>query len=226
LDEVALLIAAHANPGLDIAAYQRRLDDLASRCVEPVLAEVTHELFGVEGLRGADADSYYDPRNSYLDAVLDRRLGLTLSGVNLPGHFLLRMAGDPVVLIDCFAGGRLLGEAECERFFAAVHGPAAPFDPRFLDAVATVDIVARMLNNLRSVHLQRHDSVALDWVLELRGLLPGSTIEERAERAGVLAALARFGEAASLLDHLADDATEAKAAALHSQARRIRARLN
>ncbi len=242
LDEVALLIAAHANPSLDIASYQRRLDGLAARCTEPVLAEVTHELFGVEGLRGDDAD-YYDPRNSYLDAVLDRRLGipitlsvvamevarrlgLTLSGVNLPGHFLLRMAGDPVVLIDCFAGGRLLGEAECERLFAAMHGPATPFDPRFLEPVATVDIVARMLNNLRSVHLQRHDSVALDWVLELRGLLPGSTIEQRAERASVLAALARFDEAANLLDHLAADATDAKASALHSQARRVRARLN
>jgi regulator of sirC expression with transglutaminase-like and TPR domain len=242
LDEAALLIAAHANLGLDIEHYRRRLDDLAARCGDAVLAEVSHQLFGVEGLRGNDED-YYDPRNSYLDEVLDRRVGIpiTLSvvflevarrleipvaGVSMPGHFLVRLLGEPPVLLDPFAGGRLLSEAECEERFRAVQGPAAPFDASYLAPVATLDIVGRMLNNLRSVHLQRQDSVALDWVLELRGLLPGATLEERQERAGVLVALARFDEAADLLERLAGEASDARAASLAGKAKRLRARLN
>ena len=242
LDEAALLIAAHARIGLDVDHYRRRLDELAGRCDDAVLAEVSHQLFGVEGLRGNDED-YYDPRNSYLDEVLDRRLGIpiTLSvvflevarrleipvaGVSMPGHFLVRLLGEPPVLLDPFEGGRLLSEAECEARFRAVQGAAVPFDPAFLEPVATVDIISRMLNNLRSVHLQRQDSVSLDWVLELRSLLPGATLEERQERAGVLVALARFDEAADLLDRLADDAPDAKAASLSSKAKRLRAKLN
>ena len=58
LDEAALLIAAHARPGLDIDHYRGRLDELAARCEEPVLAEVSHQLFGVEGLRVADSSIF------------------------------------------------------------------------------------------------------------------------------------------------------------------------
>ncbi len=242
LDEVALVIAAHHRLGLDVAAYQGRLDDLAARCAEPVLAEVTHQLFGVEGFRGND-DDYYDPRNSYLDEVLDRRVGIPitlsvvlievarrvgieLTGVSMPGHFLVRLPGEPAVLLDPFAGGLLLSESECQERFRAVQGAAVPFDPSYLAPVTTLDIVSRMLNNLRSVHLQRQDSASLDWVLELRSLLPGATLEERQERAGVLAAQARFDEAASLLEQLAVGAPDTRAAALTSKAKRLRARLN
>ena len=242
LDEVTLLIAAHARPGLDVEHYRRRLDDLAARCEEPVLAEVSHQLFGVEGLRG-NGEDYYDPRNSYLDEVLDRRLGIPitlsvvflevgrrlgipLAGVSMPGHFLVRLLGEPPILLDPFVGGGLLGETECEQRFRALQGPAVPWDPAFLDPVATIDIVARMLNNLRSVHLQRQDSASLDWVLHLRGLLPGASVDQRSERAGVLVAQARFDEAADLLESLADEAPDAKAASLASKAKRLRARLN
>jgi regulator of sirC expression with transglutaminase-like and TPR domain len=242
LGEAALLIAAHAHVGLDVDRYLAELDDLAARCDEPVLAEVTHQLFGVEGFRGND-DDYYDPRNSYLDDVLDRRLGIPitlsvvllevgrrlgipLAGVSMPGHFLVRLLGELPVFLDPFAGGRLLGEAECEERFRLMHGVATPFDPEFLAPVPTIDIVARILNNLRSVHLERQDSVALDWVLQLRGLLPGASIEQRQERAGVLVAQARFDEAATLLEDLAEEAPDAKAASLSSKAKRLRARLN
>ena len=242
LDTAALLIAAHARPGLDVDAYRLVLDDLASACPEPVLAEVTNLLFGVEGFRGND-DDYYDPRNSYLDQVLERRVGIPitlavvllevarrvgidLDGVSMPGHFLVRLAGEPPILLDPFEGGRLLSEAECVARFRAVQGPAAPFDPGYLEPVGTMAIVARMLNNLRGVHLQRQDSHSLEWVLRLRSLLPGATLEERTERAGVLAALARFDEAATLLEDLATYAPESQAEAMTAKARGLRARLN
>jgi regulator of sirC expression with transglutaminase-like and TPR domain len=242
LDEAALLIAAHARPELDVEAYRGRLDELAARCEEATVADVTHLLFEVEGFRGNDRD-YYDPRNSHLDQVIDRRLGipitlavvllevgrrlaLPLAGVSMPGHFLVRVGGDPVVLIDPFERGRLLSRSECQERFAAVHGPAAPWDPSFLDPVGPRAIIARMLANLRGVHLQHQESVALERVLRLRALLPGASLDDRAERAGVLAALARFGEAADLLEDLSDEAPDPRAAALTSQARRLRARLN
>jgi regulator of sirC expression with transglutaminase-like and TPR domain len=242
LDEAALLIAAHARPGLDLEAYVDRLDELAGQCAEPVLAEVTHQLFDVEGFRGNDGD-YYDPRNSYLDEVIDRRvgipitlsvvlmevarrLGIELAGVSLPGHFLVRLSGEPPVLLDPFLGGRLLSEAECVERFTAIQGPAAPFDPGYLEPVGSVAILTRMLNNLRNIHLQRQDSVSLEWVLRLRSLLPGATLEERTERAGVLVALARFDEAATLLEELAAEAPDARAASLISKATQLRARLN
>ncbi len=242
LDEVALLVAAHARPGLDINAYRARLDEIAARCDEPVLAEVTHQVFGVEALQGNDRD-YYDPRNSYLDEVLDRRLGipLTLSivtlevarrvgieleGVGLPGHFLVRLPGELPVLLDPFAGGVLLSEAECVARFRAVQGAAAPFHPSYLEPVPASAIVARMLENLRTVHIQRQDPASLDWVLLLRGLLPGATVAQQAERSGVLAAQGRFDLAADLLDDLALVADGEQAEGLRSKARALRARLN
>lgn len=242
LDEAALLIAAHANPALDVDAYRRRLDELAEACDGDDVAALTHQLFVVEGFRG-NARDYEDPRNSHLDAVLDRRLGIpitlsvvllevgrrlgvSLAGVSMPGHFLVRLRGAPAVLIDAFDGGRMLSETECEAWFRATHGHEAPWDPSYLDAVRPLTILARMLANLRSIHLQRQESVALDWVLRLRSLLPGATVEERAERAGVLAALTRFEQAATLLDDLADEVADDRAAPLRSRARRLRAKLN
>jgi regulator of sirC expression with transglutaminase-like and TPR domain len=250
LDVGALLLAAHAHTptmrGRELDAFLAhgtgRLDELAERCDEPVLAEVSHQLFAVEGFRGND-DDYYDPRNSYLDEVLARRVGIpiTLSvvllevakrvgvplvGVSMPGHFLVRLAGEPAVLLDPFAGGLLLSEAECEARFAAVQGPGVPFDPGYLEPVGALEILTRMLNNLRTIHLTRQDSRSLEWVLRLRALLPTATLEDRTERAGVLAALGRFDAAAELLEDAAEEAPEDRVPALRSRARGLRARLN
>jgi regulator of sirC expression with transglutaminase-like and TPR domain len=120
----------------------------------------------------------------------------------------------------------MLSFAECQERFHAVQGLAAPFEPEFLAPVPALAIVRRMLTNLRQVHLLRHDSVAAEWVLRLRGLLPDASIDERAERAGALVALARFDEAAEVLEALAVEADEPKAASLQGKARRLRARLN
>ncbi len=241
-DEATLLIAAHAKPGLDIGAYRRRLDDLAASCGEPRLAAIVRQLFIVEGFRGNEAD-YEDPRNSYLDEVLDRRLGIpiTLSvvllevarrlgmpmaGVSMPGHFLVRLPGDPAVMLDAFRGGVLLSESDCQQRFHDQHGPDVPWNPSYLDPVGPREMLARMLANLRTVHLQRQNSVALEWVLRLRSLLPGTPPDDREERAGVLAALAQFDQAATLLEDLAGEATNERAGTLTSRARRLRARLN
>ncbi|MBW3557208.1 MAG: transglutaminase-like domain-containing protein [Actinobacteria bacterium] len=242
LDEAALLVAAHAEPGLDIPAYQARLDELAAACATPTLDQILHRLFAVEGFRGNEND-YYDPRNSYLHQVLDRRLGipitlgivmmevarrlgLPMAGVPMPGHFLVRMEGDPPVLVDAFAGGRVLSPAQCEERFRSTQGPAAPFDPAYLEPMGPHGVLARLLANLRHIQAHRQDSHALEWVLRLRTMLPGVTVEERSERAGVLVALAQFDQAADVLESLADEAPPSRAMDLLARAKRLRARLN
>jgi hypothetical protein len=78
LDEAALLIAAHAEPGLDLDAELARLDELAAGVANPTLDGLRRHLFGELGFRGADHD-YDDPRNSYLHVVVERRVGIPIS---------------------------------------------------------------------------------------------------------------------------------------------------
>src|SRR4051794_22301 len=87
LDEAALLIAAHDHRDLDVPAQLRRLDDLAAGVRDPTLTGLRRHLFGELGFAGAELDDYYDPSNSFLDRVLDRRGGIppTPSGLLLEG---------------------------------------------------------------------------------------------------------------------------------------------
>lgn len=203
LDEVALCIAAHAVPDLDIGAHLARLDDLAERCPAPTLDALVTHLFRIEGFAG-NSDDYYDPRNSLLHEVLERRLGIPitlsvvalevgrrigvpLSGIGLPGHFLLRDKVDPTVFVDPFHGGRLLDETGCRRLHRTMVGGGAAWDPEFLDPVSRRSIVLRMLGNLKAIYLRRADVAALAWVLKLRGAVPGVSDGERAAYARLMA---------------------------------------
>ena len=139
LAQVALLLAVDEYPDLDVTEYLARLDDMAERLRPELvndlavdLAGLSHFLFSEEGFAGNAAD-YYDPRNSYLNEVLDRKLGIpiTLSvlaiavgrrvglhivGVGLPGHFLAKGIWGPMeFLFDPFHGGLIQAPEECER---------------------------------------------------------------------------------------------------------------
>jgi regulator of sirC expression with transglutaminase-like and TPR domain len=241
LDEAALLVAAHAAPGLDVDEQRRRLDGVADGVDDPSGAAVAALLFDRLGFRGNGQD-YTDPRNSYLDQVLDRRLGIPISlavlmmevgrragvsfeGIGMPGHFLVRGDG---VLRDPFRGGRALELAECEALFRSVQGPSAWFSPALLTPVGPRAILARMLANLRHSYTERRDPAALAWVLRLRVAIPGVPPSELVDLARILAELGRFSEAARALDDLG--ATETlnpeEAARFRSRAAALRARLN
>ncbi|MGH9183362.1 MAG: SirB1 family protein [Acidimicrobiales bacterium] len=243
LDEAAFLIAAHAHPGLDVAAQRARLDDLAASVRTPTLDGVRALIFDDLGFRGNRLD-YYDARNSYLDDVLDRRLGIPISlavvtlevgrrvgvpldGVSMPGHFLLRDKVDPDVFVDAFAGGAVLDRWGCETRFRAVHGEEVPFDARFLAPVGRLAIVARMLANLEAIAARTVDRAMLAWVLRLRLSLPGAAPSEHRRLASVLSSMCDFVGAAGVLEGLASqlpdphDAEEATA-----RARLLRSRLN
>jgi regulator of sirC expression with transglutaminase-like and TPR domain len=191
LGEAALVIAAEEQPGLDPYPWMDRLDDLGER-LRPRLRRVRNDfdrlaalldlLFGEEGLRG-NAEDYYDPRNSYLNEVLDRRLGIPitlapiclevgkragipLEGVGFPGHFLLRLGSHPHVLIDPFESGRLLTQRDCEQLLERLTNGEMKFDPRLLRTSGPRQILHRILNNLRGVYLNRNDVSRLLPVLD------------------------------------------------------------
>ena len=242
LDQAALLIAAHARPSLDLTHELGRLDMLAQGCFAPTLDALVAYLFVDLGFAGNRLD-YYDARNSYLDQVISRRLGIPISlgvltmvvgrrlgvplvGVGMPGHFLLRDQVDPEVFVDPFAGGRLLDRRGCERAFHAVHGNDAPFDEAFLAPVGTLSILTRMLANLRNIFAARGDRAGIVAVLELRNRLPGASAEDRGELAAALAATGRFGDAARHYEQAGDQLGGTLGAEFQRNADRLRARLN
>ncbi len=160
---------------------------------------------------------------SVLGMEVGRRVGLRLEGVGLPGHFLLRHGPDAYV--DPFDGGRELDRAGCLERFRAVNGPRAAFLPSYLDPVGPLAILARMLNNLKSVYAGRGDVTALSWVFDLRSALPQSSALERREWAQVLGLTGRFLEAAQLMEALAGELPDHEES-LVAEADAMRARLN
>lgn len=242
LDEAALLIAAHAYPDLVVADELARLDGLAERCYAPTLDALVRHLFVDERFSG-NRQEYYDPRNSFLNDVVTRRLGIPitlsvlaiavgrrlgvpLSGVGLPGHFLLRDRVDTDVFVDPFDAGAVLDRRGCERAFRRVQGPGAAFDPSYLEPVGTLSILTRMLANLRAIFAATSDHQALLWVIRLRTALPDAAPEERAELAAALAATGAFGAAARELDALAGELGGTLGAEYAQRAEGLRARLN
>jgi regulator of sirC expression with transglutaminase-like and TPR domain len=219
LDHAALLISAHANPDLDVDAQLERLVDLAGRLHEPSTAAACDLLFGTLGLQG-DRVTYGDPSNSYLDRVLDRRLGIPISlsvllievgrrsgvpleGVGMPGHFLVRDRTEPDVLIDPFSGGRRVDHAACEALLQAVAGPTAQLTPAMLAPTGSRAVVNRMLANLDRSFRDRQDHRSLTWVTRLRLSVPGIGLGNRADLAAQLADLGYPGEAADAYDEMA-----------------------
>lgn len=224
LDRAALAIAEEEYPGLPAEAYLRSIDELAVRArlriagrrgAADALRALRETLFDEAGFRGNDED-YYDPRNSFLNEVLDRRLGIPISlsvlflsvakrvdlrvqGVRFPGHFLVKHeAGGRELFIDPYRGGEILTAEECaERYRASTHGKGS-FDPRFLDAATPRQILARMLHNLKRIYGEQGDDLRTLWVIDRLLLLSPGDPEERRDRGLVSARLG--GTAAALAD--------------------------
>lgn len=220
LDEAALLIAAHAYPDLDVGAQLARLDDLAAGCPAATVDGLRRHLFDDLGFSG-NTRRYGDPRNSLLNDVMDRRvgipislsvltmevgrrLGLSLVGVGMPGHFLVRHEGGDGEVLDPFGGGRVLDADDCAALFRAVHGPGPTFGPQMLATAGPRTILVRMLANLRQLYLSAGNAQASGWVYRLRATVPPETPADRADLARALASLGRFTEAAETLDVLAE----------------------
>ena len=208
LVEAALVVAANEYPDLDSSVCRQTLEMMADElqlrilgCTSTgdVIAALNGYLFDELGFAG-DLSNFNDPRNSYLNDVLERRLGIPLSlsllymelgrriglcinGVSFPGHFLVRLqqAGVDLVL-DPFAGGLVLDEQELrQRLRQFKRGGRADSDLQQLLAPASNRaILARMLRNLKNIYLEAED---FDHALEIANfllvLLPGDPDEVR-----------------------------------------------
>ncbi|MDP8991517.1 MAG: transglutaminase-like domain-containing protein [Actinomycetota bacterium] len=242
LDECAFLIAAHAYPGLDVAAELGRLDDIAAGCTTHTLDGLRHHLFEVLGFSG-NTRRWADPRNSFLNDVIERRTGLPISlavvtievgrrvdvplvGIGMPGRFLVGDATDRDVVLDPFSGGRILDAENREALFRSVFGESASLEPSMLAPVGHRAILTRILANLRQLYLATGDAPSVGWVLRLRALIPATAAAEMADVAAAQAALGRFAEAASTLEELADALGDPAAERARAEAKRVRSRLN
>jgi regulator of sirC expression with transglutaminase-like and TPR domain len=205
LAEAALWIAAEEQPGLDPAPWLARLDDLGLRLRSRLagdeldrVSELSRFLSDEVGLRG-NAEDYYDPRNSFLNEVLDRglgipitlalvyievgrRAGVPLDGVGFPGHFLLRHSIHPQLLLDPFEHGRLLTTDDCRQILEKLSGGTLPFDPRLLRPSSPRQILVRMLNNLRGIYLHRSEFLRAIGVLDRVLLLDPDDVGARRDR--------------------------------------------
>jgi regulator of sirC expression with transglutaminase-like and TPR domain len=240
LDVGALAIAAGADPELNADVWLRELDRLAARVDS--LEMLTHRLFVEEGFTGNIAN-YYDPRNSLLNQVLDRRLGIpitlsvvclevgrragiSLEGISMPGHFLVRPMATNHYL-DAFNGGALLDLAGCEALFRSSNqaGPDVPFGRHLLTAAPRRAIFARILQNLRSVYRDLGRLGDLEWVLRMRLALPGVGSQELIELGHTLGRQGRFLDGAKFLESQIAHWPQ-HAELLEYTARSLRAQLN
>ena len=182
LATAALYIAQEDYWDMDITTYIEALDLMAAevrsrlpknRYPLKVIQILNQYLFEEKGYSGNKAD-YYDPDNSYLNRVIDRRLGIpiTLSlvyleianriqfpmvGVGMPGHFLVRPVVDEMeVFVDPFHQGEVLFVADCKERFRLIY-PASEWQPGFLNGVLPKHFLARMLMNLKVIYLQMED---------------------------------------------------------------------
>lgn len=176
----ALTIARTEYSDLNIESYVACVDELA-RMAEKRISEIgdapqtisalNHVLFEDAGLRG-NREDYYDPRNSFVNDVLDRglgipitlaliymevgrRLGFPLFGVGMPGHFLLKHydIDGRETIIDCFSGGDILSPQDCQRRLDEIYDGQMTLRPEFLFAVSRRQILTRILNNLKTGYL-------------------------------------------------------------------------
>lgn len=180
LERGAFLVARVCYPDLDPQPYHRRLDELAEKArarlkatVRPKerLGVVSQVLFRDERFRG-NWNDYFDPQNSYLNRVLDRRLGIPISlsvlylliakrlklplqGVGIPGHFMVKFEDERTEMyIDTFNGGRFLSRPECIQFMVEA---GYPYQPEFMEGVGPREVLARMLRNLVLIYVDRHE---------------------------------------------------------------------
>jgi regulator of sirC expression with transglutaminase-like and TPR domain len=239
LARVALLIARDAYPEMNPWMYLHKLDRLADQLRRRLTgslaartAELSTFLFEECGFAG-NTEHYYDPRNSYLNKVLDRQVGLPISlslvaisvgtraglpvvGVALPGHFVAKaidLKGNEVVF-DPFNGGQFLDADGCEALVTAITGRSFDVTPEALAATSPYSFILRMLNNLKTAYLaDRSHLRAARIVRRLTQLLPDDPTQRR-DLGLLLVQANRYGSAVNHLkyyvaaDPKADDAKD------------------
>jgi len=233
LVEAALLIAADQGSDVIIELRQTQIDNMARRVkdrmaefskgkpIDPMyfpieVVQVTNlVLYAEEGFY-ANRDDYYDPENSYLDRVLERRtgipitlglvymeiarrVGLPLRGIGLPGHFVLGYWPHedrlPEMIIDPFDRGNILSIGECAGLVYKLYGPSVEFNIEWVRPMSNRQILARMLNNLKHAHTARRDYQNALGAIDLLLLAQPEATWELKERAFIQYRMGHFAQA-------------------------------
>ena len=226
----ALLIAQSEYPELEGESELEALDDMAAVVRRRIEADgddgAAHRMNTLSRWLAADLgftgchDNYYDHRNSYINDVLDRRLGIPISlsliyvevgrragvplvGIGMPGHFLVGHGGDGDIYLDPFHDGALLSRSEARDLFdrmmaSAPPGVHAEWRDSFLHPVSNRSFVTRMLRNLKAIHLRFQDYDRAIRVLDMLVALHPDLPEERRDRG--LAHFRRGNRAQALSD--------------------------
>jgi regulator of sirC expression with transglutaminase-like and TPR domain len=227
LAPAALAIARVEYPALDIEGYLDSIDrmgDVAASRVSRAGARgsdairVLNEYLSDDQRFTGNRERYDDPRNSFLNEVLDRRTGIPISlavvyleiarragvavdGVNFPGHFLLRAAaGDPrprgdVLIVDPFHGGALLSEVDCREMLRQHVGEDAAFDRHLLEPATRHEIVIRILVNLKRLYVRMRSFPQARFVADLLLTVDPSAVSELRDRGLLAYHLQDFGAA-------------------------------
>lgn len=181
LETLALSLALDEYPNLDISAYKSEISAFSNGCKLPGGTDLevrirafakylSHDM----GIQGNKTD-YYDPRNSYLNLVIDRRLGIPISlsilaicigkklglrlfGIGLPGHFItMACEGNHSVYFDVFNGGKILSQSDCENLSFKATGEQTPLSEHHFAPLPIASVIIRMLTNLKLIYLRKND---------------------------------------------------------------------
>jgi regulator of sirC expression with transglutaminase-like and TPR domain len=224
LARASLLVACDEYPQLEVDLYLQRLDTMADTVrgrlgasPEAAIAGLNRVLFEEEGFRG-NTREYYDPRNSFLNDVLDRRTGIPISlstvyiavgrragvdvhGVGLPGHFVVRVsAGGGDALVDPFNGGTVLTPQDCQDRLDRIYGGRVRVAADMLAPCPPRSVLSRTVRNLKAIYLKADDQERALRTAELLVLLNPGAVEEVRDRGLVLAALECYALAATDLE--------------------------
>lgn len=239
LERAALYLAQEEYPDLDVEAYLNALDTMAEEIRERlpaasypmrVIQTINRYLYEDLGFVG-NTENYYDPRNSYLNEVIDRHTGIPISlsllylaiarrldfpmiGIGMPGHFLIRPTIDEMdVFVDAFNGGEVMFSQDCEERLRQVYQRPIELRPEFVEPVTNRQFLGRMLTNLKAIYLSMGDlSRGLAAIERILLLFPNAAFELR-DRGILYYRLSRFTEARQDLEDylkLAPDAEDGK----------------
>jgi regulator of sirC expression with transglutaminase-like and TPR domain len=226
LVEGSLVIALEDDPSIDIDGYLERVGEWSgavrerlegSRDVDRVVEAINRLLFDEEGFHGEDED-YYDPRSALLSETLDkhaglpislsvlyievaRRVGADVSGVSLPGRFLVKFSGAfGMVVVDPFDGGRVLTTLELQKLLDDVYGGGVRLREHHLRSFSPKEILARELAHLKAAYLAQHDlphaAASIDRLL----ILDEHDPFEVRDRANVAVQMHAYAEAVECLE--------------------------
>ncbi len=251
LERAALYLAQEEYPELDVDAYLNTLDTMAAAVEDrlpqsfyplKIIQTINHYLYDELGYSGNTTD-YYDPRNSFLNDVIDRRtgipitlslvylaiarrIGLPMVGINMPGHFLIRPDIEPMeIFVDPFHQGEILFLQDCQERLIQVYGHPVELQPEFLAAIGVRHYLARMLTNLKVIYITRGDlPKALAAITRILLIFPNAPVERR-DRGVIFYHLDRLADAQQDLEaYLALQPDAADAIAIQNLLQKIRER--